>query len=64
MAHKLMDAGLWCIAILWLCSFLADYLRAPPPKKRNRRMPPPSILCERTGDWRINLPSLARRQGD
>jgi len=63
MAHKLMDFGLWLLAILWLCSFLADHLRAKP-TKRNRRMPPPSIECERTGDWRVNLPGLARRQGD
>ena len=61
MAHKLMDFGLWCLAALWLCQFLAEHLRAKPTK---RRMPPPSILCERTGDWRVNLPGLARRQGD
>ena len=64
MAHKLMDFGLWMLALLWLCQHLAEYLRAPAPKKRNRRLPPPSVLCERTGDWRINLPNLARRQGD
>jgi len=61
MAHKLMDFGLWCLAALWLCQFLAEHLRAKPTK---RRMSPSSILCERTGDWRVNLPGLARRQGD
>lgn len=64
MARDLMDFGLWCIAVLWLTQFIASHLRTKPPAKRNRRMPPPSILCERTGDWRVNLPGLARRQGN
>jgi hypothetical protein len=60
-SHAFMDFGLWTIAILWLCQFIASHLRTKPPK---RRMPPPSICCERTGDWRVNLPSMARRQGE
>ncbi len=63
MAHKLMDFALWCVAALWLVQHLAEYLRAKPPK-RYRRMPAPSILCERTGDWKIHLPAMAKRQAD
>lgn len=59
--HQLMDGCLWIIAVLWLCQFLA---RHPGPVKRNRKLPAPSINCERTGDWRVNLPGMARRQGD
>lgn len=62
-SHALMDFCLWSIAVLWLMSFIASHLRTKAPK-RNRRLPAPSILCERTGDWRINLPGMARRQGD
>ena len=63
MAHKLMDFGLWCVAALWLCQFLAEHLRTKPPK-RNRRMPPPSILCERTGDWKIHTSALTSHQAE
>lgn len=63
MSHAFMDFCLWCVATLWLTQFIASHLRTKPPK-RNRRMPPPSILCERTGNWRVNLPDLGKRQAD
>jgi len=62
LAHKLMDFGLWCLAALWLCQFLAEHLRTKPPK--HRRMPPPSSLCERTPDWSTVTNSLTRRQAE
>lgn len=60
-AHILMDVCLWFVAILWFIGFLA---RSPKPVRRNRKLPAPSISCERTGDWRINLPATIRRQAE
>ena len=60
-AHLLMDCCLWFVAFCWFVSFLARHSE---PTKRNRKLPPPSTLCERTGEWRMSLPGLGRRQGD
>lgn len=60
-AHILMDAGLWFVAVLWFIGFLA---RGPKPVRRNRKLPAPSVSCERTAEWRANLPSMCRRQAD
>lgn len=60
-AHKLMDVCLWTVAIYWFIGFLA---RGPKPVRRNRRLPAPSISCERTAEWRVNLPNICKRQAE
>lgn len=61
--HILLDAFLWFIAALWFVEHVVSASRRSAPK-RNRKLPAPSINCERTGTWRVNLPNLCRRQGD
>lgn len=62
-AHRMMDFGLWCVAIGWLCGFLA---RHPGPTLRQRRkpLPPPSTHCERTGQFEVRMCGFSRRQAD
>lgn len=62
-AHRMMDFGLWSIAILWLCSFIAEHSRRRS-QRRNCRVGSPSHLCLCTDDWKINLPSTVRRQAE
>ncbi len=61
--HVAMDACLWFCSVLWLIGFLA---RGPKYRKRNKRLDAPSPLCERTGQYEVNLGNtvFARRQGD
>lgn len=46
LAHRLMDFGLWCMAILWLLQFIAEHLR-----KSEKRLRPPSRQCQRMADF-------------
>jgi len=57
--HALMDFLLWCLAILWLCQFLAEQLQKTP--RRKRRLGPPSPQCERTGQFEVQMNQLTRR---
>lgn len=62
-AHTLVDTFLWIVAGISFIEHCVWASRKSAPK-RNRILPTPSILCERTGNWRVNLPDIVRRQGE
>lgn len=59
--ETLLHGALWFISGLWVVEHIVSATRTP---KRNKKLEAPSIHCDRTGDWRANLPGMARRQGD
>lgn len=59
-SHALMDFCLWCVAVLWLTSFIASHLRTKAPKRR--RLGSPSIHCARWSTEDANI--LTRRQAE
>jgi len=60
-AHFATDACTWLLSVFWVIGFLA---RGPKYRARNRRLPKPSPLCERTGQFEINMGALGRRQAE
>jgi hypothetical protein len=63
-AHFLVDCCLWIYAGISFVSFAVDQTRKSAPKRN--RLVAPSRLCERTGQFEVNLSHtvFGRRQGE